>query len=106
MPLDVARVHPIEIGGKERRLIAARAGPDFDDRRPVIEGVVRDEDRAQVRLEPGDLGLQPFGLGARFGGYLGIVHRRELARFGELGLAFVQAIGKGDDGPQALVLPT
>jgi hypothetical protein len=44
----------VEIGSEERGLVAARTRADLDDRRAVVERVVRDERGLQLLLEPLD----------------------------------------------------
>ena len=54
--VGIALVHAQEIGGEERRLLAAGAGPDLEDRRPRIGGVLgqkREPHRLLGRLAAG-----------------------------------------------------
>ena len=41
--LGVADVHPVELGGEQRGLLAAGAGPDLDDHVAVVVRVARQE---------------------------------------------------------------
>ena len=56
-PLGVALEHPREVGGPERRLVAADALADLDDHVLLVGRVALDERELQLLLEPGDLGL-------------------------------------------------
>ena len=105
--LDEARVHAIEVGGEQRRLVAAGAGADLDDRVAVVERVVREERGLEPRLEVGDGPLEPLDFARGFGGHLGVVNGNELAGFGELVLGLLElwpparrpAGGVGAPGP-------
>ncbi len=91
----VARVHPVEVGGEERGLVAAGPRADLEDDVATLVGVGREErflelllDRRDQRLEPCDLerGLTPeIGIVAQ---HLGLV---------ELGLELLQALPELDD---------
>jgi hypothetical protein len=84
MPLEVARVHAEEVRGEERGFVPARAGPDLDDRVPLIQGIVRDEERLEPFLRARDRGLEARHFLARFGRHLGVVNGNELAGVREL----------------------
>src|SRR5262249_7101218 len=50
--LGVAVVHPVELLGEERRLVAARAGPDLEKDVLLVVRVLREEQRLELALEP------------------------------------------------------
>ena len=56
-PLGVALEHPREVGGPERRLVAADALADLDDHVLLVGRVALDERELQLLLEPRDVGL-------------------------------------------------
>ena len=47
-PLGIAGVHAIQVGGKQRCLVAARAGSHLDDDVPVVVRVTRDKLETQL----------------------------------------------------------
>ncbi len=106
VPLDEAGVHAIEVGGEERRFVAAGAGADLDDRRAVVERVVGDEEGAQVEFDLLDRAGEAFDLRFGLGGHLGVVNGNELARLHELVLVFPKLLRQLHHGPEPLVLPT
>ena len=50
MPFGVALVHPQQVAGEQRRLLAALARLDLDDRVAVVVGVLGDEQLPQPLL--------------------------------------------------------
>ena len=56
--LGVAEVHPQQVAGEERRLVAALARLDLEDDVAVVVGVARHEHPAQVLLGRGEPGLE------------------------------------------------
>src|SRR5919202_1182472 len=42
-PLGVERIHPEEVGGKERGLVATGPGPDLDDDVLLVHRILRDQ---------------------------------------------------------------
>ena len=61
-PLGVALVHPHQVAREERRLLAAGAGPDLDDRGPRVGGVARQQRQLERLLGLGQAGAQGGGL--------------------------------------------
>jgi hypothetical protein len=96
----------MEVGGEQRRLVAAGAGADLDDRIAVVERVARDEVREQANLELGDRGFEASELGARLGGHFGVVNGNELAHVGELVFTSFELGRQFGDGSEAAVLPS
>ena len=84
MPLDVARVHAVQIRREQRRLVTTGAGANLDDRVTLIEWVLWNDERLELGLQLGGRLLEAFDLGAGLGGQLGVVNRNELARLREL----------------------
>jgi hypothetical protein len=98
LPLAVAGVHPVKLGGEERRLVAAGAGADLHDGGAVVERIMGDEER----LEP-TLGVlyrfdETLLFGARLGGQLGVVRIHELARLRQVVLVLPEAARQLDYG--------
>ena len=106
MPLDVARVHAVQIRGEDRGLVAAGAGADLDDRVAVMERIGRQEQRLERFLRQRNGRLDPRDFGAGFGGHLGVIKRQELARLRELQVHPLEFLGARDHLAEALVLPT
>ena len=48
VPLGVAQVHPEQLAGEQRGLLAAGAGPDLDDHVAVVVGVARQQQDLEV----------------------------------------------------------
>ena len=85
VPLAVARVHAVQVGGEQRRLVAAGAGADLDDGVAVVERIARHEQRRERAPRARRCRARgALDLGARFGGHLGVVNGNELARLREL----------------------
>src|SRR3954466_3778970 len=105
MPLDEARVHAEQVGREQCRLVAARSGADLDDGVAVVEGVVREERRLQLRLELDDLRLETLDLASGLGRHLGVVNGNELAAVCELVLDFLESRRQLLDWLEAAVLP-
>ena len=51
LALGVARIHAEEITGKQRRLVAAGAGPDFEHDVLVVVGIFRQQEFLQVEFD-------------------------------------------------------
>src|SRR5437016_4152130 len=68
----VFRVHPGEIGGEERRLVAAGAGADLDEDVLVVVGIAWQEEPLQLLLERGLLGGEIVDLRLRELGQLAV----------------------------------
>jgi hypothetical protein len=94
----------MEIGGEERRLIAAGAGSDFHDAGALVERVLRHEQGFERLFDALDLGLHALDFSARFGGELRVVGAHELARLLELMVLLFEPLRVFDDGREALVL--
>jgi hypothetical protein len=104
MALRKARVHPLEVRGKQSCLVASGPRTDLDDRGPVIERIVRDEERLEL-LEDAFPGVgQSRRLRAGFGRHLRVVGLGQLLRPGKLGVCTLEPPGRIDDGQQPLVL--
>ena len=88
-PIQEARVHAIEVCSKERRLIAARTGADFDDRRTIVERIRRNEQWLELTLELLDALFRARDLRARLSGELFVVNENELACLRELVIEFL-----------------
>ena len=60
--LGVSAIHAEEVGGEQRRLVAACAGPHFQDRALLVGGVLREKMHAQLLQEapPAVVGLAEF----------------------------------------------
>ena len=97
MPLGVARVHAEEIGGEERRLVAAGPGADLDDDVLVVVRVLRDEQGAELGEVLLAQGLQPPNFVLGQAGELRVGIRGQLFRILELLLAALQVAVDGDD---------
>ena len=54
LPLGVAQVHPQQVAGEQRRLVAALAGLDLEDDVLAVVGVLGQQQLAQPGLELGD----------------------------------------------------
>jgi hypothetical protein len=59
----VALIHPVEVGGEERGLVAAGAGADLDDGVAVLGFVGREEGELDVAVEDGQTALDLRDLG-------------------------------------------
>ena len=70
--LGVARVHAEQIGRKEGRLVAARAGADLDDDILFVARVARQEHGPQLLLKRRPLWLELEGLGLGQGAQVGV----------------------------------
>ena len=91
--VGVAEVHPQELVGEQRGLLAAGAGPDLEDHVAVVVGVARQQQHLELLEQPRLVGLEPVDLVAR--------HRRasrrrrrsiaQLARAGQLGADGLEA---------------
>jgi hypothetical protein len=57
--LAIAGVHPVKIGRKKGRLVAASARPDLDNRVAVVERISRDQEFVQFRPGGLHLGWEP-----------------------------------------------
>src|SRR5215207_1096613 len=62
VPLGVAEIETEELRGEERRLLAARAGPDLENDVPVVSGIARQEEDLELVHESGLVGLEAFDL--------------------------------------------
>ena len=99
-PLGVAQVHPQQVAGEQRRLLAALPRLDLDDDVLVVVGVARQQQQAQPvlelaapRLEHRDLGAERLVLVGQLAG------RRQVAR--ELGQ---RPLGLDDRGQLGIAL--
>lgn len=102
--LAETRVHPLEIGSEQRRLVPAGAGSDFDDGVSVVDRVVRNQGRFDRGFELDDSFLERDRLGSCLGGELWIVDGKELAHLRELFLGLLELRPEFDDGSQPRVL--
>ena len=75
LQVGIAQIHAQEIAGEERRLVAAGAGADLEDRRLLVRRVLGDERHADLGLEGLEAGdeLAPLLLGER--GHVGARRR-------------------------------
>jgi hypothetical protein len=78
--LRVARVHPEQVAGEERRFITAGARADFDDDVAFVVRVLRDEENPQVIRDRGHALLEARGFLAGERGHLGVAGGGQLAR--------------------------
>jgi hypothetical protein len=92
MTIGKSRVHPKEIGGKERGFIAARSRPDFDDAVAIVERIARNEQRRDLLFDARDPLLESAHFGARFLRHFRVINGNELARLREL---VIQSIESG-----------
>ena len=80
-------IHAEEIIRKQRRLIAARAGPDLDDDILLVQRVFRHQEQVKLLLARRLLGFEARHLGAGHLGQLGIaLVSGHAVRVGQLGL--------------------
>src|SRR5437667_7329541 len=84
--LAEARVHAKQIGGKQRRLVAAGARTDLDDGIAIVEGVAGGEQLGERRLQTVDLGTEPLDVGARELRQLGVLVGEDFTRLSQLAL--------------------
>ena len=68
--LRVARVHAVEVRGKEGRLLPARTGPHLDDHAPVVIGVAGHKKASELDLERVAVLLEALQLLVSHGAYL------------------------------------
>jgi hypothetical protein len=104
--LDVARVHAKEIGGKERRFVAARAGADLEDGVAIVQRIARHEHRLDPFVELRDRAFQSRDLTFRFGRELGVINGNELTDTRELVFRLPQARRQLDERRQATMFTT
>jgi len=79
--LGVFLIHPHQVGGKQRRLLAAGAGSDLQYRRARIGGILGQKCKAQPFLHRRQGGAQPRQLFLGQGAHLGIgAHRLGLGQ--------------------------
>ncbi len=57
-PLGIAGIHPEQVGGEQRRLLAPGAGTDLEDHVAVVVRIARHEQRTEGRLELGGADLE------------------------------------------------
>ena len=57
LKLTITLIHPEQIGGEQRRFVAARAGANFDDGRGIVGRILRQKLQLQFALETFELGL-------------------------------------------------
>jgi hypothetical protein len=88
-PIEKARVHAIQICGKQRSLIATGTRADLDDRGSVVERIGGNEQRFELTLEPIDTLLCPLHFRTRLSSELFVVNKNELARLRELVIELV-----------------
>ena len=88
-PVEEARVHAVEVCSKQRSLVAARTGSDFDDRGPIIERIGRNEQWLELALGLLDALLRTCDFRTRLSGELFVVNDNELARLRELVIEFL-----------------
>ncbi len=90
--VDPALVHPRQVPGEERGLVAALPRLDLDDRVTGVVGVAGNEEIAEFGLGLGLLGAQALGLGGKVG-----ILGAELLGGGEVVAEGIDALGGGDD---------
>ena len=98
MQFGVAQIHAGEIAGKQRRLVAARAGADFDNDALVVGGVFRQQFKPDGVFKAGELCCPRRNVGFRHRPHVGVERRigEHAVEIGQLGLlAAVVADGLG-----------
>src|SRR5690606_9744932 len=93
--LRVAGVHAKEVRGEQRGFLAAGAGAHLEDRVPIVVRVARQEQDAELVLEPRAFRLEPRDLLARERAELGVVER--FAVVGQRALDELQPAHRLDD---------
>jgi hypothetical protein len=83
MLLGKARVHAEHLGGKERGLVAARAGADFQDHVLLVVGILGQQQRLDLFFEGGSRGAKRGDLFLGHGAHLGIALGQHGAGFGQ-----------------------
>ena len=102
--LGEAHVHAEQICGKQRRLVAAGAGPDLDDRVAVIKGVRRREELGELGREAVDVRTKPLDVAAGQLGQLGVLVGEHFASLRQLPLEALQALVRQANGLELGVL--
>src|SRR2546426_1588676 len=92
LPLGEPGVHPEQLRGEQRRLVATGAGADLDDRVAVVQRIAGGQQLGEVGAQPRHLGAQPLDVGPGELRQLGVAIVEHFARLGELGLKPPQAI--------------
>ena len=85
LALAEAVVHPVEVGGEESGLLAARPGADLHDDALLVVGVPGQEQQLQFGREALDLRLERIQLVPRQGLHLGVSGLEQLARLLDAG---------------------
>jgi hypothetical protein len=99
-------IHAEEVGSEDCRFVTASACADFDNRRAVVERVVRNERRLDERLELRNSVFDAGDFGARFVGHFRVINRNELACLRELVLESLELSGHFDERAKVAVLAT
>ena len=99
LALGVAQVHAQQVGGEQRRLLAAAAGADLDEGRARVVRVARQQRGLQRGVQRREVGVAGGDLVARHRHHLGVVVARvqHLLRGGAVGLALGEAAVQLDD---------
>ena len=104
--LGEALVHAVEVGGEQRRLVAAGAGADLHDGVAIVVRIARDEQLVQLRLDRGDLRREAGQIGPGQRSKLGIRLVGELPSLFQFTLQPREPLGQADDRREPRVLPT
>ena len=102
MALGIAHVHTQQVAGEQRRLVAARAGTNFQEHVALVVGVARQQRRLQFLFERRDSPLRGAAL------LVGKVAHRRIARHldrgGKIALGDLVLVKSRDDRRQIGVL--
>ena len=86
-------IHPEQVAGEQRGLVAAGAGADFQHHVAVVHGVFRQQRDADLLLEIGDARPQRLEFGLRHAAHFRIGCRIREQRFGIRDLGAGRAVG-------------
>ena len=95
----VALVHAEEVGGEERRLVAAGPSADLDDHVLLVGGVLRQQRQLELLFQPLDLGRKALLLLAAQRALLLIAVAAQLARVLQRLLRLAEVAIERDDVP-------
>jgi hypothetical protein len=98
MQVGIAGVHAEEIGREQRRLVAARAGPDLQDGAALVGGVLGQQLELQSLFQVGDPGAERVELLARHRRHLLVGGRigQKRSQVGRLALGGAQRVDRGN----------
>jgi hypothetical protein len=103
--LREAGVHAVQVGGEQRRLIATGPRPNLDNRRTIIQGIVRQQSGLYQQFDLLQIAFQPRHFGTRFGGQLLVFGFHKLTSRGELALFLAELFSEADDRCELAMLP-